>query len=218
MFFHLCGAVSSPIIAQLLRIQSGLLVMGRVSTFGKTAGVESLFFKLYKLIQISLIFCLQKCVISSKMAYGRFPLLWALFSLLWQTWYFVILPQRANSDKLIWKISNNGSLSLKEAYLFLSTQNQHLHWAKSIWSKDIPPSIFVLTWRIMHNKVPTDDQLWLRGISFPSMCSYCKATFESSFSSILSMSCLNQYMEMVCYNFEYHFPILLSGWYLENLW
>lgn len=33
----------------------------------------------------------------------------------------------------------------------------------------------------MHNKIPSDDQLRQRGISGPSMCSCCKAAYESSF-------------------------------------
>ncbi|MCH86122.1 ribonuclease H protein, partial [Trifolium medium] len=58
---------------------------------------------------------------------------------------------------------------------------QDLHWAKVIWSPDIPPSKSLLVWRLMHNKVPTDDNLMLRGCELPSMCSICSKTVESSF-------------------------------------
>ncbi|PNX79987.1 GDSL esterase/lipase, partial [Trifolium pratense] len=36
---------------------------------------------------------------------------------------------------------------------------QELDWAKVIWSLDIPPSKSLLVWRLMHNKMPTDDNI-----------------------------------------------------------
>ncbi|GAU38423.1 hypothetical protein TSUD_396030 [Trifolium subterraneum] len=74
----------------------------------------------------------------------------------------VTIPLVACQDKLLWKHTDTGDLQLKEAYFFKLQQFQDLHWAKSIWSSDIPPSKSILAWRLMHDKVPTDENLKLR--------------------------------------------------------
>jgi len=38
------------------------------------------------------------------------------------------------------KNTNNGELSLKDAYNFKTPHSKHIKWAKAIWSIDIPPS------------------------------------------------------------------------------
>ncbi|CAJ2672049.1 unnamed protein product [Trifolium pratense] len=52
----------------------------------------------------------------------------------------VIIPMDQSQDKLLWKHTDSGDLELKEAYQFKMQQYQDLHWAKIIWSPDIPPS------------------------------------------------------------------------------
>ncbi|CAJ2652437.1 unnamed protein product [Trifolium pratense] len=93
----------------------------------------------------------------------------------------VIIPMDQSQDKLLWKHTDSGDLEIKEAYQFKMQQYQDLHWAKIIWSPDIPPSKSLLVWRLMHDKVPTDENLMLRGCSFPSMCNLCNNHVESSF-------------------------------------
>jgi ribonuclease HI len=72
-------------------------------------------------------------------------------------------------------------LQLKEAYLFISHTWQELHWAKIIWCADIPPSKSLFVWRLMNDKVPTDENLKFRGCFIPSMCNLCNSHEESSF-------------------------------------
>ncbi|GAU22700.1 hypothetical protein TSUD_138230 [Trifolium subterraneum] len=93
----------------------------------------------------------------------------------------ISIPLDPSHDKLLWKHTDSGDLQLKDAYLFKIQQFQDLHWAKTIWSPDIPPSKSLLAWRLMHDKVPTDDNLILRGCSIVSMCSLCNKHVESSF-------------------------------------
>jgi ribonuclease HI len=93
----------------------------------------------------------------------------------------VTIPVVPSNDKLMWQHTDDGDLKLKDAYLFKSQQVQELSWAKAIWNKDIPPSKSLLAWRIMHNKVPTDENLKSRGCSIPSMCNLCSRHEESSF-------------------------------------
>ena len=92
----------------------------------------------------------------------------------------VTLPIEVRIDKLIWNQSSIGELSFKEAFLFKTGLGQNINWAKNIWCPDIPPSKSLLVWRLMFNKVPTDENLSLRGSFLPSMCSSCKSQSEDS--------------------------------------
>jgi len=93
----------------------------------------------------------------------------------------VILPKVAKPDKLVWKLNGTSILTLKEAYDFKKHHFNKVPWAKIIWSKDIPPSKSMLVWRLMLNKLPTDENLIARGCLLPSMCSLCNMNEESSF-------------------------------------
>ncbi|KAK2382442.1 hypothetical protein QL285_069977 [Trifolium repens] len=93
----------------------------------------------------------------------------------------IYLPVDPQPDVLVWKGTDNGSLTLKEAYDFKRHQFPILSWAKIIWCADVPPSRSILAWRIMLDKVPTDDKLLERGCNLPSMCSLCSSHSESMF-------------------------------------
>ncbi|KAK2426577.1 hypothetical protein QL285_025231 [Trifolium repens] len=81
----------------------------------------------------------------------------------------ITIPFEQPQDKLLWQHSDSGVLSLKDAYSFTSRHVQNLHWAKSIWSPDIQPSKSLFVWRLMHNKVPTDENLMLRGCALRTL-------------------------------------------------
>jgi hypothetical protein len=83
--------------------------------------------------------------------------------------YQVSIPFDHCPDKLLWKHTDDGDLQLKEAYLFNSHTWQELHWAKIIWCAEIPPSKSLFVWRLMNDKVPTDENLKYRGCFVPSM-------------------------------------------------
>jgi hypothetical protein len=97
----------------------------------------------------------------------------------------VSIPLFHAKDKILWKHTDDGDLQLKEAYLFKLMQHQDLVWAKTIWNIDITPSKSLLVWRIMHGKIPTDENLTVRGCSIPSMCNLCNSHVESSFHIFL---------------------------------
>ena len=83
-------------------------------------------------------------------------------------------------DSLNWKHTQNGLLSFKDAFLFKSSKGQKIQWAKTIWSPDIPPSKSILIWRILHNRMPTNENLITRGCQLASMCSICLKEHEST--------------------------------------
>jgi ribonuclease HI len=104
-----------------------------------------------------------------------------LFPTLKQLVEQVTLPTEHKPDKLVWVNSTSGDLTLKEAYLFKDNPTQKLHWAKTIWCSDIPPSKSFIAWRIMQDKMPTDEKLMERGCNIPSMCNLCCNNAETSF-------------------------------------
>ncbi|CAJ2678215.1 unnamed protein product [Trifolium pratense] len=82
-------------------------------------------------------------------------------------------------DKLLWKESTSGELSLKDAFLYKAPVGNNLGWAKSIWSKDIPHSKSLFVWRLMHDKIATDDKMTEKDFNLPSMCTLCSSYAES---------------------------------------
>jgi len=81
----------------------------------------------------------------------------------------------------MWKHSSSGELSLIDVYLFKSHHLPTLHWAKTICHKDIPPSKSLVAWRLMQEKLPTDENLLKRGCYLPSTCNLCKNSHEFAF-------------------------------------
>lgn len=92
-----------------------------------------------------------------------------------------IFPIEDCGDRLIWNHNSNGELSLNDAYNFKRHEAAKVQWAPLLWCKDIPPSKSLLAWRLIHDKVPTDEKLAERGLHFPSMCSLCYNYTESTF-------------------------------------
>ncbi|MCH79531.1 glycerol-3-phosphate dehydrogenase, partial [Trifolium medium] len=91
----------------------------------------------------------------------------------------VSIPFDPGQDRMVWKHTVNGDLQQKEAYAFKMQQFNVLDWTNFIWSKDIPPSKSMMVWRLMHDKIPTDDNLMVRGCCIPSMCSLCNNQLNS---------------------------------------
>lgn len=52
--------------------------------------------------------------------------------------YHILLVHK--EDKLIWRHTPSGSLTLKDAYMHLSPPNSQMPWSKIIWSSSFPPS------------------------------------------------------------------------------
>lgn len=93
----------------------------------------------------------------------------------------VTLPRNSKEDKLVWKSCSTGELSLKDAFLHKYGIGHNISWAKVIWGPDIPPSKSLISWRLMHNKMPTNENLMIRGCNLSSMCSSCQACAETTF-------------------------------------
>ena len=117
------------------------------------------------------------------------------------------IPNQHNRDTLVWKHTTNGVLSLKDAYKFKKGIFTKVPWAKLIWSADIPPSKSLLVWRLMLDKVPTDDILTIRGCHLPSMCSLCSSCAETSihlfFECTYALNLWRWLASIINYNFNF---------------
>jgi len=93
----------------------------------------------------------------------------------------ITIPLNLKEDRFIWKHSHDGNLSFKDAYLFqTNTTVSPPAWCKYIWNIAIPPSKSLLSWRILQDKLPTDEQLSKRGCQIPSVCNLCALSSENS--------------------------------------
>lgn len=69
--------------------------------------------------------------------------------------------------------ASSGRVTSKVLYLHLFPSSSDILLAKKILRNFIPLSRLVLVWRILHNKMPTDNFYFMFGFSYPSACSFC---------------------------------------------
>lgn len=83
-------------------------------------------------------------------------------------------------DRLMWSASNDGDLPLEDAYHFVNTPSNPLKQWKLIWSSSIPPSKSFTSWRLIKDRMPTDENLTKRGCYIPSRCNMCCSNSKTS--------------------------------------
>ncbi|CAK8576871.1 unnamed protein product [Lathyrus sativus] len=82
-------------------------------------------------------------------------------------------------DWLAWSRSDSGDITVKDAYSYCKHSGNACVWGNSIWHSNIPPSHSILFWRVINNRVPTDDVLRHCGMAGPSICNLCLHTEEN---------------------------------------
>lgn len=87
--------------------------------------------------------------------------------------YNVHIPLEEKEDVYIWSPVDDGVLAIKVAYRYKRPAAQILSWGKLIWNVHIPTFISLLFWRLIHQQIPTYENLDARGMIVPSMCSLC---------------------------------------------
>lgn len=92
----------------------------------------------------------------------------------------ISIPREELEDRRMWSSTASGDLSLRDAFHFVNPSGQVWPWGKLIWSTFIPLSKSFVTWRALHNRMPTDENLRLRGCITVSVCSLCGAAAEST--------------------------------------
>lgn len=103
-----------------------------------------------------------------------------------------LIPIYINEDQAVWNDADYDVLTFKEAFNFIKPDGQCTHWGRIIWSNNIPPSKSFLIWRLIHNKMPKDENLRLRDYVTISMCSLCGESEETSKHLLLQCEFANQ--------------------------
>lgn len=84
-------------------------------------------------------------------------------------------------DEPIWAFSPNGKYSPKFGYLHIfSDHKPHVSdwWWSAIWKLKAPARAKIFMWCILHNKVPTGDNLQKGTFHGPSWCVLCKQELQ----------------------------------------
>ena len=94
-------------------------------------------------------------------------------------------------DSLIWNGSTKGLFLVKSAYYMLKQENQAENigesssrsslqgvW-KAVWSLQVPRKIQSFIWKACNNAIPTNKNLFNRGIISSSTCAVCTDEVES---------------------------------------
>ncbi|XP_058783393.1 uncharacterized protein LOC131658076 [Vicia villosa] len=83
-------------------------------------------------------------------------------------------------DALVWRNVECGMLSIKHAYNMITKTSWTEKWSHFPWDKDSALGHPMLVWKILHNRVSTDENITLCGLSFPSTCSLCQEAAETA--------------------------------------
>ena len=84
------------------------------------------------------------------------------------------------ADSLVWAHSRDGQVSCRSAYSQMIHGSPQVPWWRDVWCRFIPPSRSALTWRLLLNRLPTEDRLCKVGFHLASRCSLCGVSCESS--------------------------------------
>ena len=83
-------------------------------------------------------------------------------------------------DQVIWASSSSGFLDSKNPYLRLSLSLPSVPWGSRIWHAAIQPRKSLATWKILLNRVLTDDRLQRFNLKLCSRCYLCRSHDETN--------------------------------------
>ncbi|XP_057808794.1 uncharacterized protein LOC131023266 [Salvia miltiorrhiza] len=92
----------------------------------------------------------------------------------------LLLPFGEEEDQRFWKLSLSGEVSAALAFAANSHCFPKVCWGRWIWEKFIPERRSLLTWRIIHRRLTTQDLLIRHGMMMgPNRCALCGTEEES---------------------------------------
>ncbi|KAL0923443.1 hypothetical protein M5K25_007500 [Dendrobium thyrsiflorum] len=78
-----------------------------------------------------------------------------------------------NEDKLNFTLTNNNCFNAKKVWNYFRTKFPTNKVFSMVWHRNIPATVSVFVWRLLHKFVPADDMLIDKGISVVSKCQCC---------------------------------------------
>ncbi|XP_057770894.1 uncharacterized protein LOC130990686 [Salvia miltiorrhiza] len=91
----------------------------------------------------------------------------------------LLLPIGGDEDTRFWKHSVSGEVTSATAYSHTSQDFPKVLWGNWIWERFIPERRSIVCWRVIHQRLPTVDNLIRRGIQGPNRCALCGKAEES---------------------------------------
>ncbi|XP_058761813.1 uncharacterized protein LOC131635226 [Vicia villosa] len=119
-------------------------------------------------------------------------------------------------DLFVWNSATDDILTLKTTYDFKSCINNIVDWGKLIWNAQIPASSSLLFWRLLHNKVPTDDNMAIWGFHLPSVCNLCGAKGENVEHLFFSCSFAAKLWNFLSTSLAHNFSAVPDIWSAYN--
>jgi hypothetical protein len=97
----------------------------------------------------------------------------------------------SNSDLWLWKPDSDGdftvkstySLLFREVYLEVEYEDNVKRVFRHLWRSPAPSKLIAFSWQLIHNRIPTRDNLARRGIirgADPRVCVLCSNSMETS--------------------------------------
>ncbi|KAL0920956.1 hypothetical protein M5K25_007976 [Dendrobium thyrsiflorum] len=78
-----------------------------------------------------------------------------------------------NEDKLVFSLTNNNTFNTMKVWNYFRTKKHSNKVFAMIWHRNIPATVSVFVWRLLHNFVPADDLLIDKGFNIVSKCQCC---------------------------------------------
>ncbi|XP_042479159.1 uncharacterized protein LOC122060066 [Macadamia integrifolia] len=98
------------------------------------------------------------------------------------------IPSYPCEDMCLWSLSSDGIFNSNSAWEDIRIRNPKVPWFSLIWGKKMQPRVSIFGWRMVHDKLPTDDVIQKRGIVLVSKCSLCGMEAETSSHIFLQCS------------------------------
>lgn len=128
------------------------------------------------------------------------------------------LPLDCIEDKVIWAAEASGSLTSSSAYQTLSPHLPATAWGRRIWHGAIQPCKSVVSWKVLHKKILTDEFLQRRHVQLCSRCELCRECTETTVHLFLDCSIVSSMWTWLFSMFRLCFPhgSLLQDFFLDS--
>ncbi|KAK3204977.1 hypothetical protein Dsin_019023 [Dipteronia sinensis] len=197
------GLLFALIIQIFLKMAFGSLMRILSEIFGATIGWGFPFLSFWGFLITWLAFLGQEFLILS-MRVGGFLIRARFPDLYFQIDRIAISPV---ADSLVWAHSRDWQVSCKLAYSSMIRDSPYVYWWRDVWCCFIPPSQSALTWRLLLNRLPTEDRLCKVGFHLASRCSVCGISSESSNHLFLRCPLVAALWEAVFSAFQRHISV-----------
>lgn len=125
-------------------------------------------------------------------------------------------------DKPIWKRDSKRVFTISSAWEILREKRNHHSADSKIWHKLVPLKMTLLTWRAIHNCIPTDERVSKMGFQMVAKCYCCNS---HTMKNTEHLFCTGEFSKVVWTNFFAPFGITcmnviprLSTQFLYSWW